>query len=306
MKWTAGKLHMLRALGFLMVLQTADPASCAVIPEGIIWTTAGHLGTNGIRWTGADGTGDTLLANVGYPFDIALHRGQGTIYWADGLGSIGRVGTDGSGAQSLIDGLTKPWGIAVDESAQALYWADTDEGVIRRSTLDGGSVQVVLTGLSGPREIEIDPLEGKLYWVENGLGQIRRSNLDGSQIQVVVTGLPSGNYGVSGFDLDLVNRQVYWAEDGSNKVRRASMSPSGLVQTVVQGSQPVSVAVDPKHGHLYWTEYTPGRIYRANLDGGEKVILLNAYRPLGILYIPEPASLAVLVTGGFCVLNRRP
>ena len=286
-------------LMFLLLIQNATFASC------LYWTTAGHLGTNGIRTINIDNTGETKLADSLYPFDVAVDMGSQDIFWTDGYGTIGRANLDGSNQQNIISGLDKPWGIAIDSKKKKLYWTDTNLGKIQRANFDGSYVEDVVVGLSKPREIEIDPFENTMYWIENGSGKIKRAGLDGTSVEVLVGGLPSNSYGVSGIGLDLVNGTMYWTEDSSTrKIRRANLDGTDITD-VLTGNQPVSVTVDPIGGHLYWTNYTSGEIYQANLDGSDNELLLSAYRPIGIIFVPEPATFALFAIGGLAIRKRK-
>lgn len=40
-------------------------------------------------------------------------------------------------------------------------------------------------------------------------------------------------------------------------------------------SEPIGIAIDPLYGHVYWTEYNAGNIYRCSLDGSEKSLVLS-------------------------------
>ena len=291
----------------LFVLFYGTASNCAATSQArLFWTTSGHLGTNGISSAQVDGSDTTKLVDSPYPFDIDVLPQLDVMYWTDAYGSIGRSGLDGSDAETILSDLTFPVGIAVDVLTQSLYWSDNKEGIIRRADLDGSNTQEVITGLSLPREIEIDPIEQKLYWVENGLGQIKRSNLDGSVVELLVDGLSANSYGVHGIDLDLTNRMMYWAEDGSDKIGRAELDGSNA-ETIITapGAQPVSVSVDPLNGHIYWSDYTPGKIHRANLDGTGDIVLFDAYHPIGIAFIPEPATWFILSSGALVLSRRR-
>jgi DNA-binding beta-propeller fold protein YncE len=289
------------ALVFLIPIQNI------VLASAIYWTTAGHLGTNGISTAKTDGTGVTKLVSSSYPFDVAVGPGGEGLFWTDYYGTIGRANLDGSNQQTIIGGLGNPWGIAIDSTNQKLYWSDTSLNKIQRANFDGSSVEDVITGLSGPREIEVDPFKSKIYWVDNGFGEIKRSDLDGSGLQVLVSGLPSGSYGVSGMSLDLTNGVMYWAEDSSTgKIRRANLNGTGITDCIqIPQTQPVSVTVDALGGYLYWTDYTYGKIHRANLDGSGDEVLLNEYHPLGITFVPEPGTLCLLGFGALDLLRRR-
>ena len=117
----------------------------------------------------------------------------------------------------------------------SIYWTDL-RGKIQRANLDGSNVEDVVTGLTKPKDIAIDVKHEKLYWTEE-FGEIAKpniwqANLDGSNIQRIITS---------------TNLEY----------------PKGL-EIRVKG-----IAVDVKHGKLYWTEIgNPIEcIRRADLDG---------------------------------------
>ena len=61
--------------------------------------------------------------------------------------------------------------VALDLTAQKLYWTELNSGKIRRANLDGSGVTPILTGLHLPRGLAFlstnDPGGGKIYVVAN-------------------------------------------------------------------------------------------------------------------------------------------
>jgi sugar lactone lactonase YvrE len=278
----------------------------------IYWATAEAIGynsggQNGIYKADANGTGVSKIADSKYPFDLVIGKNGEGLFWTDNFGTISRSQIDGSNPQIIVNGLAKPWGIALDASHAKLYWTDATLGKIQRSNLDGTSVEDVLLGLSSPRELAIDPLNNKMYWAENYGGKIKRANLDGTASEVLLRGLTRG-FGLDGLELDLVHGVMYLTE--SNRIISANLDGSSMKTCVyLTNSQPVSLAVDSLGGSLYWSDYTPDKIHRANLDGSGDVILMNALHPSGIFFVPEPSTLALLSMGGIgliaCGWRRR-
>lgn len=44
---------------------------------------------------------------------------------------------------------------------------------------------------------------------------------------------------------------------------------------MISASEPIGVTVDSINGHVYWTEYTAKKIYRCNLNGTGKLLILT-------------------------------
>lgn len=38
---------------------------------------------------------------------------------------------------------------------------------------------------------------------------------------------------------------------------------------------PFGMVIDPLHSHVYWTEFSTSRLYRCNLDGSNKLLILQ-------------------------------
>lgn len=174
----------------------------------------------------------------------------------------------------------------------AIYWADSDLGVIRRARLDGTRLADVVTGLSNPRSLKVDPVAGKLYWTDYGSGKIQRANLDGSWVEDLVTQLDI----VQQLELDPPAGKLYWVERGAERrLACANLDGTG-VQTLVDRHAgeiglPVGLALDVPGGKLYWTEIAPeGRILRAELNGSQVEQLITGLQKPSDLRIDSAAG----------------
>jgi low density lipoprotein receptor-related protein 5/6 len=140
------------------------------------------------------------LPSVSVIHDITIDVPQDRLYFGyvnpliDGLfpGAIARARLDGSELETIVAGLTEPWGVALDSAAGKLYWTDDhvqSGGLIRRANLDGSQPEDVVTGLKSPRGIALDVGAGHIYWADTGAGTIQRADLDGQHVVDVLTGL---------------------------------------------------------------------------------------------------------------------
>ena len=163
-------------------------------------------GISKIQRANLDGTNkqDILtISGSGLIADIALDITGGKIYWTNngaifgGVGKIQCANLDGTNKQDIFttpndqEGLLH--GIALDETAAKVYWANDDK--IQRANLDGTNVQNIITaGLCCfCHDIALDGTGGKLYWssLEFGEGpataKVQCANLDGTNKQDILT-----------------------------------------------------------------------------------------------------------------------
>jgi len=121
----------------------------------------------------------------------------------------------------------------------------------------------------------------KLYWSNTSTDTIQRSNLDGSALETVVAGVTS--FGIA---LDPAAGKLYWTDLGDpntlgdESIRRSNLDGSGieiLLGAIDGVRDPVSIAVDPAAGWMYWTDAGAGArgVYRADLDGSNRVRLID-------------------------------
>ena len=149
---------------------------------------------------------------------------------------------DGSGKRVIVTDCPHPDGIVVDAGAGHIYWTNMgvpnlDDGYIERSDLDGANRKTIIPkGVTfTPKQIHLDKANGKLYWSDREGMRVMRSNLDGSQAETLV-------------------------QTGQGEVDRRD-----------QTKWCVGITIDPKHGHIYWTQKGPdnaelGGIFRANIE----------------------------------------
>ncbi len=189
------------------------------------------------------------------------------IYWTDGE-KIRRANLDGSNIEEVVTGLSFPLGIALDQGAGKLYWADSAAGKIQRADLDGSNTEDLVIGLPKPYGIALDVGRGKMYWTNVGIpwepdGSIQRAALDGSNVENLITTAVAHPYGIA---LDVASGMMYWADSG---IHRASMNGSSPEWVVSAGDRPRYVALDLNAAKVYWTTvfFKIGLIERANLDG---------------------------------------
>jgi sugar lactone lactonase YvrE len=109
----------------------------------------------------------TLLEGLSRPvFGIALDVPRRQMYFVLwGAGRIMRSGLDGSSPQVVIEGLTRPDGVAVDVERGKLYW--TEDGRIGRANLDGTGRETLVEGKTA-RYASVTLVRGPAEWLRRG------------------------------------------------------------------------------------------------------------------------------------------
>ncbi|HMD67475.1 MAG TPA: hypothetical protein VKF42_01260 [Chitinivibrionales bacterium] len=179
---------------------------------------------------------------------IAVDSTNRKLYWTStnlGAGpAVYRANLDGSSAEVLqtfgAGAAHAPFGIAVIESSQTVYWADFDAGAIMRAQASASAIpQTIVSGLSGPVGVALEPDTGAVFWTDANSGTIGRAGLDGSGARTIVSGLASPQYCA----LDRLAGRIYWTEFGASLVRSAKLDGSDTVTVAATTYPPVGIAV---------------------------------------------------------------
>jgi hypothetical protein len=183
-------------------------------------------------------------------------------------GRVFSLNTDGSDQKVIVTGCRHPDGIVVDVEAGHIYWTNMgvpnlNDGSIERAHLDGQNRKTIVSegATFTPKQLHLDKKNGKLYWSDREGMRVMRCNLDGSKIETLI-------------------------ESGRGEVDRKDAT-----------KWCVGIALDPKHGQIYWTQKGPdkagqGRIFRAGIEIPKGQTAANR-TDIEVLFdnLPEPIDL---------------
>ncbi|KAM4553054.1 low-density lipoprotein receptor-related protein 5 isoform 1-T1 [Fundulus diaphanus] len=158
----------------------------------------------------------------------------------------------------------------------------TNRDSIRSISLGTNSndVAIPLTGVKEASALDFDVLERRIYWTDIQAKTISRAYMNGSSVEHVIEfglGYPEG------MAIDWMGRNVYWADTGTNRIEVARLDGQYRQVLVCKDldnprllDNPRSLALDPAHGYMYWTEWGGRpRIARAYMDGNTIITLVD-------------------------------
>src|SRR6202051_3291018 len=149
---------------------------------------------------------------------------------------------DGSDRKTIVSDCHLPDGIVVDAKAGHIYWTNMgipnlNDGSIERADINGKNRKTIVAqgATHTPKQIILDKKRGKLYWCDREGMRVMRCNLDGSKLETLI--------------------ETGRGEADSRDATRWC----------------VGLTIDPKRGHIYWTQKGPdnaglGRLFRANVE----------------------------------------
>ncbi|XP_043931281.1 low-density lipoprotein receptor-related protein 2 [Protopterus annectens] len=153
---------------------------------------------------------------------------------------------------------------------------------LRNLTVDGLSYSLIFQGLTNVVALDFDRVERRLYWTDMGRRVIERMFLNGTNRETIIShDLPHGE----GLAVDWIGRKIYWVDaykDCLNVAELDGRFRKKLVDHCVDVNKtycfeyPRAVALHPKYGYVYWTDWGYNAyIGRAGMDGGNKTAIIT-------------------------------
>ncbi|XP_015762121.1 PREDICTED: low-density lipoprotein receptor-related protein 6-like [Acropora digitifera] len=176
---------------------------------------------------------------------------------------------------AIRDNISRPVAVDYDPVEGKVYWTDVTLKQIVRSYPNGSHLEVLAThNVINPDGIAIDWIGRNIYWTDAGTNRIDVSRLDGSFRTSLITAnldLPRA------IILDIESRKMYWSDWGySPKIEKSNMDGTGR-RTIVSFrlTWVNSLALDFKNKLLYWCDAWLDLIERVDLQGNNRVVVLN-------------------------------
>jgi sugar lactone lactonase YvrE len=193
---------------------------------------------------------------------------------------------------------TSPYDVAIDSGGN-LYVANYVAGSIQKFGPTGANLGNFITGIFTPDGLAFDS-SGNLYVSSYGDGTVLKYSSSGTLLASIGSGL-----GPQGLTFDSAGN-LYVAYSGNGVVKKYN-SAGVFVSNFASGlTQPTDLAFDP-NGYLYVTDWgSSGKVEIYSPLGADLgPFLSNAPYASGILIVPEPGSVALLLAGSAIGAGRR-
>jgi len=300
---------------------TLSAAHAATANDYIFW---GGYNSGTINRVGADGSNPiTIATGQSGAWNLAVDRVNERVYWMTLFGDLRGADYDGS---NMVNVQTVPpyaEGVAVDPATQNVYYSTYSPTNIYYAQADGSDAPTGGTTLrpdtgGGDTAIALDVENGLIYTTRGG--RIYRAPLDGSGSWYMLPNAISANsFGIA---LDVANGKVYWTSYLSvtdSWIYSANLDGTGGTDIVVSGlaMATTGLALNPGESTLYFTQDGRGGgdpvvtgVYSVPTTGGTPTLVhqitTEAYpRGVALSFVPEPASLVLLASGGLLLLRRK-
>ncbi|XP_069750812.1 sortilin-related receptor isoform X2 [Narcine bancroftii] len=173
-----------------------------------------------------------------------------------------------------------------DYESNCLYWADISQHIIQRLCLNGSTGQniVIKDGLQTVEALAFDSISRLLYWIDAGAKKLEVSNPDGDLRLTLLNSTTLER--PRALALDPTEGLMFWTDWGEHAVGiyRSEMDASHVTRIISDGIKwPNGITVDGSW--IYWTEAYVDRIEKADLNGGQRSVLIQN--------LPHPYAISV-------------
>lgn len=170
--------------------------------------------------------------------------------------------------------------VDVDSVTGDIYWSDTAEDVLMKSTSDGIYYSKVIgDSLGNVESLVIDSIGRKIYFTDSGRLSIELCELNGSnRAALIYTDLEAPR----GLAIDYAAGFLFFSDWGTSRIERAFMDGDKRMK-IVEKDLGWPNALSTHAGYVYWTDAKLKRIDSCNYEGNHrKIILQNLEHPYGL------------------------
>ncbi len=193
----------------------------------------------------------------------------GFLYWTNN-DELRTADADGGNPRTVVSGLERPIGLAVDAGNGHVYWAEDGGRRIGRANLDGSEPEILINGLHQAQGLALDTGSERLYWAGFSTG-LFVSDLDGGGVELLVE-LPDQQTTSVSFDSG-ANRIYFGTALGTHY----GINPdgSGLEEVAAYAANTYGAFFDPSMNALYTTNFSSNVLERIHLIDGSSETLIS-------------------------------
>ncbi|KAL1655376.1 hypothetical protein SLS61_001839 [Didymella pomorum] len=297
--------------------KTTSPDRTLLVLDAGLSASEPGAGAGAILQLSTDGSAPkTILSNQALPDGIAIDHSKKRMFWTcmgvpgEKDGAIYSANLDGSDRRTVIDSgkINTPKQLALDTSADQIYFCDREGCTVYRCLYDGSDLEVLArnggtasytagqaNAMNWCVGIAVSRTHGKMYWSQKGpskggRGRIFSANLDMPEgktaetredIKCILYGLPEP----IDLEIDEVNGKLYWTdrgelpwgntlscvdldEQGKPMLKEPAVLPSEFVISR-RFHEAIGLQVDAERGRVYVSDLGGG-VYVCDLDGKNK------------------------------------
>lgn len=170
--------------------------------------------------------------------------------------------------------------VDVDSVTGDIYWADTTDDVIMKSTSDGiYSSKVISDSLGNVESLVVDSIGRKIYFTDSIRLSVEVCELNGSnRVALIYTNLEAPR----GIAIDYAEGLLFFSDWGTQRIERTFMDGEKRTRIVEKDlGWPNSLSVF--NGRIFWTDAKLKKIESCDFVGNHrKIILQNLEHPYGL------------------------
>ncbi|XP_059148486.1 low-density lipoprotein receptor-related protein 6-like isoform X2 [Physella acuta] len=186
-----------------------------------------------------------------------------------------------------INGMKNIKAIDYDPVGEFIYWVEGKQKIIKRAHDNGTMITTVVNDPENsfqPFDIAIDPYGRTLYWTCSAHNVINVTRLDVVRSPIGIVLAASTNFKPRSIVLYPEKGKMFFTNMVSQpRIEVALMDGSERVTIYKQNLvMPMSLTIDTKDEMLYWADPSLKRIETADLNGGNRKVLVDSPNPRGL------------------------
>ena len=274
----AGNDYLPTSLSSTLILGVQKPTGIAVDGSGNIYVADDYDNTVKMGSPATQTVTTVVSSGLTSPTGLAVDA-AGNVYIADTGDDAIKMWSPATGTLStLVDstqGLSMPFGVAVDASGSNVYIADTANNAIKVLDVATKSLSTLInTGLNEPYGVAVDDL-GNVYIADTGNGALKEWNASTASVSTLASGLTSP------YALAVDGQGNVYIVDSVDDTLKEWNASTQTIRTLIGGgpNSPQGVAVDGA-----------GNVFIADTGGKAIAGFAQVYVPIDAFSEPATAG----------------
>ncbi|HCV42565.1 MAG TPA: hypothetical protein DGH68_03705, partial [Bacteroidetes bacterium] len=194
-----------------------------------------------------------------------------------GNGKIIRCNVDGTNQEDVVTDAIGVNDLELDLDRRKIYWLQNtyNDDRIFHADMDGlnSNITQIYATTVAMRDLwglALDVRNQRLWITERGStcysSYVRRMSFSGAGVAIM------RNPVCNPHDIEYYDNKIYWGDDDG--LEKANTDGSGI-DTLIGGANVYSLSIDGTNNRIYWIDYQDYKLKRVDLDGTNRVVILN-------------------------------